>query len=111
VIPGFDPFEEDEDWQTRASCRDGIDDETWYPRTKTQVRSGKRVCNGPDPVSHPELGCPVKRQCLIYALKHGDLHGIWGGLDQWERARLMGHKSPTHLNHDAPPLEEVLSKI
>lgn len=38
---------------------------------------GKKVCRG----------CPVKDQCLEYALEHGEL-GIWGGTSERERRRL-----------------------
>jgi WhiB family transcriptional regulator, redox-sensing transcriptional regulator len=31
--------------------------------------------------------CPVRMQCLDYALRNSIRHGIWGGLDEQERAR------------------------
>lgn len=89
------PGDVEPDWKTQAACRGSIDDLTWFPRTKSQVRTGKRICKGPDPIYHPEQGCPVQAECLQYALDKGILFGIWGGLDHWELARLQGRVSPS----------------
>lgn len=83
------------DWRTQAVCRAGIDDDVWFPRTKGRTSMAKRVCNGPDPVKRPELICPVKDQCLKYALDKEIVFGVWGGLDGWELAQLLGQSSPT----------------
>jgi hypothetical protein len=32
--------------------------------------------------------CPVRQQCLDYALSHGIVHGIWGGLTERNRRTL-----------------------
>lgn len=32
--------------------------------------------------------CPVQRECLEYALRNGEKHGIWGGKSERERRRL-----------------------
>jgi WhiB family redox-sensing transcriptional regulator len=72
----------DVSWQDRAACRDmdvlffGPDGE---PRPEREIREAeaKKVC----------VSCPVRRQCLDYALGNSIKHGIWGGLDQEERAR------------------------
>ena len=34
------------------------------------------------------LGCPVRHECLQYALDHDERFGIWGGLSERERRRL-----------------------
>jgi hypothetical protein len=33
--------------------------------------------------------CPIRQQCLDYALKH-EVHNIWGGTTPAERAELLG---------------------
>ena len=33
--------------------------------------------------------CPVREECLDYALSVGEPHGIWGGLNELERRRLL----------------------
>ena len=68
-------------WQSKAACRGacarlffGPDGETEPER---QVREGKAraVC----------ASCPVRAECLDYALEHNVRYGIWGGLNEHER--------------------------
>lgn len=33
--------------------------------------------------------CPVRQECLEYALAVQETHGIWGGLNELERRRLQ----------------------
>jgi WhiB family redox-sensing transcriptional regulator len=33
--------------------------------------------------------CPVRQECLHYALDVGEPHGIWGGLNESERRGLL----------------------
>lgn len=70
-------------WQDRAACGGmeallffGPDNE---PRSAREIREAKAkaVC---------QL-CPVRSQCLDYALRNSIRHGIWGGLNEEERAR------------------------
>lgn len=41
----------------------------------TRASSAKRVCEG----------CPVRWDCLMFALDTGQAHGVWGGLTTEER--------------------------
>jgi len=40
-----------------------------------QVAQAKAIC----------AGCPVRRQCLAFALRTHQVHGVWGGLTEQER--------------------------
>jgi WhiB family transcriptional regulator, redox-sensing transcriptional regulator len=68
-----------EDWTMLAAC-DGHDPELWFPLDDgAQARA---VC----------AGCPVKGDCLRFALDGGLDHGIFGGLDASQRRELkMAH--------------------
>lgn len=33
--------------------------------------------------------CPVREECLSAALDSGEPHGIWGGLNELQRSRLL----------------------
>ena len=69
-------------WQDRAACR-GLDalffgpDGEARPEREIREAQAKAVC---------QL-CPVRVQCLDYALGNSIRYGIWGGLDEQERAR------------------------
>jgi WhiB family redox-sensing transcriptional regulator len=43
------------------------------------VEVAKRIC----------ATCPVRRQCLEYALANDVSHGVWGGASERERRRIM----------------------
>ena len=68
-------------WQSRAVCGGarawpffGPDGET-EPERRIREGQAKAVC----------AACPVRGECLDYALEHHVRLGIWGGLNQHER--------------------------
>ncbi|CAB4123949.1 Transcription factor WhiB [uncultured Caudovirales phage] len=79
----------DHSWRTEARCH-GEDTELFYPpRDKTQYKKiaaeAKVFClgeNGKNP-------CPVRKECLWYAVETDELHGIWGGLSHRERNAIV----------------------
>ncbi|MEU2357687.1 WhiB family transcriptional regulator [Streptomyces misionensis] len=68
---------DDGDWSERAVCRTTDPDELFVEGT-AQNRA-KAVCTG----------CPVRLECLSYALDNGIEHGIWGGMTERERRSLL----------------------
>lgn len=38
--------------------------------------------------------CPVREDCLEYALRIREAHGIWGGLNEMERRALLRLRGP-----------------
>lgn len=36
--------------------------------------------------------CPVREDCLEYALENNEIYGIWGGTTEIERKRLKKHR-------------------
>ncbi len=71
-----------ESWRESAACREA-DPELFFPVSSTglsagQIRRAKDLC----------ARCPVRPQCLTYALDTGQAFGVWGGLDEEERRRL-----------------------
>ena len=73
------------DWRTQAACR-GIDPSLWFPsRGKRGVRLGlaRAVCDA----------CPVRQECLDYAVRNRILHGVWGGTTEKHR-RLLYPQTP-----------------
>jgi len=71
------------EWVELAACRD-VDGELFYPVSVRAelAQPAKSVCRR----------CPVKAECLQYALDTGEREGIWGGLTPGERsAYANGH--------------------
>jgi WhiB family redox-sensing transcriptional regulator len=70
-------------WFARAACR-GMPVETFVPTGKSaSLDAARRVC----------AGCPVRVECLAYALADPDLDrfGVFGGLTARERRQLSRH--------------------
>jgi WhiB family redox-sensing transcriptional regulator len=67
----------DESWRQAALCAE-TDPEAFFPEKGGSTREAKRVC----------AGCPVRMQCLEYALGNDERFGIWGGLSERERRRI-----------------------
>lgn len=66
-------------WQDSALCAQ-TDPDMWFPEKGGSTRAAKAIC----------ASCPVRAECLDYALEHEDIgaHGIWGGLSEVERRGL-----------------------
>jgi WhiB family redox-sensing transcriptional regulator len=69
-------MEAPEPWQVRALCAQ-TDPEAFFPGQGEPTAAAKAVC----------MRCPVRGECLAYALER-DEHGVWGGLSERERRAL-----------------------
>ncbi|MFF4542376.1 WhiB family transcriptional regulator [Streptomyces aureus] len=69
--------EDDGDWGERALCRTADPDEL-FVEGAAQHRA-KALC----------AGCPVKLECLSFALDNRIEHGIWGGATERDRRALL----------------------
>lgn len=72
----------DTGWKQRGACRDADPDELFVDGA-AQNRA-KAVCTG----------CPVRTECLAYALDNRIDHGVWGGTTDRERRALL-RRRPT----------------
>ncbi|MEU4261779.1 WhiB family transcriptional regulator [Streptomyces sp. NPDC025273] len=71
-----------DNWRMLAACRDE-DPDLFFPIGSTgpalvQTEDAKAVC----------AACPVRDQCLEWALENGQDSGVWGGLSENERRAL-----------------------
>jgi WhiB family transcriptional regulator, redox-sensing transcriptional regulator len=72
-------------WFALAVCLD-TDPELFYPlqgQPQQEVKLAKAICRGDPDIGRPP--CPVRLECLAYAMGHDDKHGIWGGTTHNER--------------------------
>lgn len=66
------------DWQENAACLHHAGRVDFFPARGESVRDAKAVC----------AACPVKSECLDFALRLKVAHGVWGGLSERERRNL-----------------------
>ncbi|WP_078878724.1 WhiB family transcriptional regulator [Streptomyces sp. NRRL B-24720] len=66
-----------ERWREDALCRQ-TDPNLFHPAPGCSPAPAKRTC----------MACPVRPECLDYALDTRQHWGVWGGLDQNELRRL-----------------------
>ena len=74
-----------ETWHLQASCR-GPESQLFFPPTVGERREAREmreagakvICNG----------CAVRADCLDFAVRVREPHGIWGGLTEAERRLL-----------------------
>ena len=76
-------------WRSAAACR-SADPDLFFPisafgQALEQVAEAKAIC----------ARCPVRRQCLAFALRTRQAHGIWGGMTEEERALIRQQGSQT----------------
>jgi WhiB family redox-sensing transcriptional regulator len=76
----------DESWRDQAACRG--EDATWFfapgyferrDEKDARERKAKAVC----------ARCPASEDCLEYALRIRENHGVWGGLNEMERRAVL----------------------
>jgi len=65
-------------WQQFAECVHSAGQVDFFPARGESVRDAKAVC----------ARCPVREECLEFALRMKVAHGIWGGLSERERRTL-----------------------
>jgi|688.fasta_scaffold18867_4 WhiB family redox-sensing transcriptional regulator len=73
-------------WKDRAACN-GKQELFFSDHKQTVVQQAKLVCGG----------CPVRAQCLAYALENTEI-GIWGGYTANERRMMLrASRKEAHL--------------
>lgn len=97
---GIEPTEPNspfyEEWMDRAACVE-TDPDLFFPEKNASTFAAKRVC----------ASCDVREQCLAFALRNDESHGIFGGLSGNERRRLKkGRTTRLPVN-----LDETISDL
>jgi WhiB family transcriptional regulator, redox-sensing transcriptional regulator len=65
-------------WMADGLCRE-IAPEVFFPSTGSGVVAAQKICRR----------CPVAEQCLDYALEHRIEFGVWGGVSERGRRRVL----------------------
>lgn len=79
------------EWWSLAACQHA-DPDLFFPVSGTrlsraQLMGAKAVC----------AGCPVRPDCLRYALVAGPVQGVWGGLSENERRLLRQREAKARV--------------
>lgn len=75
-------------WIEKALCAQ-IDPDLWFPEKGGSTREAKKMC----------LSCEVRAECLEIALENEERFGIWGGLSERERRRLIKEREQPVAAH------------
>ena len=73
-----------EEWEEQAFCATYPDPELWHLQPPL-AEEPKRLCN---------QRCPVREECLTFAMKHRIPYGIWGGMTTHERDGIRHNIKP-----------------
>lgn len=74
------------DWQALGLCR-AVDSSIFFPPShfehkperEAREKRAKAICNE----------CPVRSECLEWALSTREPHGVWGGFAEGERKQML----------------------
>jgi WhiB family redox-sensing transcriptional regulator len=66
-------------WMAEGNCRN-YPPAVFFPSDGVGVDRARKICN---------QDCPVKDQCLEYAIDNRIEHGVWGGCSERERRRII----------------------
>lgn len=69
-------------WTQNAACQ-GVDTEIFYPATPDEEAEALSIC----------ATCPVRAQCLDYAIRNREIYGIWGGATPEQRRRMRRERA------------------
>jgi WhiB family redox-sensing transcriptional regulator len=77
----------DAEWRSRGACLNA-DPELFFPLSSVgpsleQLAEAKQICGR----------CPVRAECLEFALATEQVHGVWGGSSEQERRNLVTARS------------------
>ena len=75
-MASIETFLVDEDWRSQGLCA-GMDPDLFFSPGALEHKMAKEICRR----------CPVRRECLAYAMDAPVDHGVWGGLTERERRR------------------------
>lgn len=70
------PISDERPWVVFGTCRDA-DPDLFFPTSKEGAEQALAIC----------ASCPVRPECLDYALEAGERFGVWGGLTEKQRRK------------------------
>jgi WhiB family transcriptional regulator, redox-sensing transcriptional regulator len=72
------PLDTSADWRAAAACRE-VDIEVFFAVDEASQREAVAICES----------CPVRAACLEHAVTAREQYGVWGGVREQDRKRLV----------------------
>jgi WhiB family redox-sensing transcriptional regulator len=96
------------DWRTAGACL-SADPDLFFPIAVGPVAVGTAAGNEVSRALRICDGCQVRRQCLDFAIRTGEVNGIWGGTTPEERirARRAQRRGPSRGSRSCQEAPEV----
>jgi WhiB family redox-sensing transcriptional regulator len=76
-LPSLEEIAHRPAWMKRAQCR-GEDRSLFFPSLGGNTAKAGAICSS----------CPVRQECLAYALADPESAGVWGGVTERDRRKL-----------------------
>ena len=76
-LPTLDELIQRPVWMKRAQCRD-VDRDLFFPEHGGKGTTARAICSS----------CPVRQECLDYALANPEMTGMWGGTSERQRQKM-----------------------
>lgn len=70
-------------WAEQGACR-GSKSSLWFPEPGKNAPHALAICKE----------CPVRAECLDYAMVNGERFGVWGGTTEKDRRKLRHRYVP-----------------
>lgn len=80
-----------EPWVAYALCAE-TDPDAFFPDRGGSTREAKRTC----------MACDVRAECLDYALRNNERFGVWGGMSERPRRKLIDQRHRDGTLHTEP---------
>jgi WhiB family redox-sensing transcriptional regulator len=87
-------------WRLEAACRDAEDPDVFHSSNAMESRNIRKVC----------ATCPVRQECLDYALRTEQRFGTYGGTTGTERSRMLGKRVHRPIQEDRLVASDLLMK-
>lgn len=83
-------------WADLGNCV-GVDADYFFSVVGADTVVAKAICRG----------CPVRAECLEYAIESKFKHGVWGGMTPSQRRRLKPRRGPGLPAPGSPPVTDT----
>lgn len=93
-----------------ASCRKfrpTRDHDDFFGDGTGEESEAKHICNG----TYTDKVCPLREQCLQFALINNEHYGVWGGLTVLERAYIRRFVPKNEWSYDRAPSREDIEAV